>query len=364
MNPCLPRLCQPPSYKTTNIQVKTIKTHRKSYIDILRGIAIFLVVFGHITHISTLRTFIYGFHVPLFFFISGLLFAPEKYKNFNEFIIKKFKTLIIPYVFFYLMTFSYWWLIESRIRSGEVTTHNQILGLFYGTYNMKYMFFNGALWFLPCLFTTEMLYFAIHKTDSYRHKFFRLFVVYALGVILIQYNIKWLPWGGNAALIACFFYGIGDMMKKRMVFIETRPRFFHVIIIIVCIAMQPLLMGHTKTYLASLAINYYSCIPISLIGIALCLSSSILLDRNKVLEFIGINSLVIFAFQEQIYRMLIFVFSRISGVAIEILRHDFVLCILISFATIICITPLVFAYNRFFKPLLNNRRISSRIDKK
>ena len=31
-------------------------------IDLLRGIAIFLVVFGHITHNQTLRTYIWGFH--------------------------------------------------------------------------------------------------------------------------------------------------------------------------------------------------------------------------------------------------------------------------------------------------------------
>lgn len=39
---------------------------RNPTIDILRGIAIFLVVFGHISHIGWTKTYIWGFHIPIF----------------------------------------------------------------------------------------------------------------------------------------------------------------------------------------------------------------------------------------------------------------------------------------------------------
>ena len=51
---------------------------RKKYIDILKGIGIFYVILGHVTHTSFLFRYIYSFHMPLFFFISGMLFVPFK----------------------------------------------------------------------------------------------------------------------------------------------------------------------------------------------------------------------------------------------------------------------------------------------
>lgn len=43
-----------------------MENKRLSEIDILRGFAIFLVVLGHITHISELRNYIWGFHTHSF----------------------------------------------------------------------------------------------------------------------------------------------------------------------------------------------------------------------------------------------------------------------------------------------------------
>lgn len=45
---------------------------RDHSMDVLRGIAIFFVIFGHITHIFDIRTYIWGFHMPLFFGCLGI----------------------------------------------------------------------------------------------------------------------------------------------------------------------------------------------------------------------------------------------------------------------------------------------------
>lgn len=325
--------------------------HRKNYLDALRGIAIFFVVFGHVTHIMEIRTYILGFHIPIFFFISGLLFAPEKYKNFRQFFVKKFKSLMVPYCFFYLITFLYWLAIERKIRGG-VSPGSQLLGLFYGTYNMKYMFFNGALWFLPCLFTTEILYFWICKIPAVLGRTFILQGSFLLGILLLQFGISWLPWGANAALFACVFYGTGHCLKNKMSYLENISWTYFIIIIAVCGTLQILLLDYTFADLASLNINYYFYIPIAIIGIMLYLSLSLIIKKNKLLEFLGINSLVIFAFQEQTYRAVIFLFAKFSGWETGLVRENFWFCILISVTTILVITPLILGYNRFIKPLL------------
>lgn len=95
---------------------------RISYIDQLKGIAILLVVLGHVIGYnncedSFLWRFIYSFHMPLFMFISGyvaqMTFRIERF-GWNEtisFLIKKLRTLLLPMVtwgvvipFFFLRT--------------------------------------------------------------------------------------------------------------------------------------------------------------------------------------------------------------------------------------------------------------------
>jgi len=78
---------------------------RNVFIDYLKGIAIFLVVWGHgIQYLDKennfynnwLFLFIYSFHMPLFMCISGYLFAYSAKKRFYELFKSKMKQLIIP----------------------------------------------------------------------------------------------------------------------------------------------------------------------------------------------------------------------------------------------------------------------------
>lgn len=99
--------------------MKTVKIahrgERVGYIDAIRGFAILVVVLGHILNIGTgnydenelLHRIIYAFHMPLFFFISGIV----SYKKtevwtgmyFMKFVKRKSLVLIVPtFVFFVL----------------------------------------------------------------------------------------------------------------------------------------------------------------------------------------------------------------------------------------------------------------------
>lgn len=80
------------------------------WIDIAKGIGIVLVVLGHTivpqvrenTFAGFLWIFIYNFHMPLFFFLSGFLFEKglAHYKSKGKFILGKLKFLMVPYLFF------------------------------------------------------------------------------------------------------------------------------------------------------------------------------------------------------------------------------------------------------------------------
>lgn len=69
-------------------------TYRIKYIDIARGIAMLCIVLGHLGN-SQINRFVFTFHVPIFFFITGY-FINKKLKI-MEFIKNKSRTLLIPY---------------------------------------------------------------------------------------------------------------------------------------------------------------------------------------------------------------------------------------------------------------------------
>ena len=65
---------------------KQIPLQRIKWIDLTKGVAIFLMVCGHTGIPSLISNWIWSFHMPLFFIISGMLFCPTKYTNIQKFI--------------------------------------------------------------------------------------------------------------------------------------------------------------------------------------------------------------------------------------------------------------------------------------
>ena len=91
---------------------------RQPWLDVVKGIAIILVVIGHVGGIyggqdaapsfRVLHQFIYSFHMPLFLFVSGYLFRPSLAReNVKETALSKFIAYGIPYMFFSVI---YWFM--------------------------------------------------------------------------------------------------------------------------------------------------------------------------------------------------------------------------------------------------------------
>lgn len=98
---------------------------RLDYCDLLKGVAITLVVMGHFLswqwggpfnsylpdniYVTLLRKIIYTFHMPLFFFLSGYVFMRSmpiiSFKKVASLIYKRFCCIIIPGVTFMILTY-------------------------------------------------------------------------------------------------------------------------------------------------------------------------------------------------------------------------------------------------------------------
>ena len=68
------------------------------YIDLLKGLGIMAMVLCHVGTNGYVRHLIYGFHMPLFFFVSGV-FYKRKEQTFLSMILNKAKVLLVPYLF-------------------------------------------------------------------------------------------------------------------------------------------------------------------------------------------------------------------------------------------------------------------------
>jgi len=70
---------------------------RYEQLDIAKGIGIVLVVIAHNSILRPFETFILPFHMPLFFFIAGVLVKESD--SLKEFLYKKYNSLLLPYFF-------------------------------------------------------------------------------------------------------------------------------------------------------------------------------------------------------------------------------------------------------------------------
>jgi fucose 4-O-acetylase-like acetyltransferase len=84
---------------------------RDTLLDALKGTAILLVLLGHAIQSNVVAfddnvifRVIYSFHMPLFMFISGFIaYGTKKFDN--KFLIKKFKSLVVPFVLWYIISY-------------------------------------------------------------------------------------------------------------------------------------------------------------------------------------------------------------------------------------------------------------------
>ena len=204
---------------------------RLDYLDIAKGIAILLVVIGHVPDAfdaPLYRVAIYTFHMPLFFIVSGAVTRRhshfEKYnrKNFWEFLKKNFFALVVPYLI--------WALIFQQF---DIKAFPYIL---YGTrWSLNEAASNTVLWFLPCLFTSrvivELLLWLSTKFKMHRKLFAAIAAVIMFGLALVlPVPEMQLPFGLSQAPVAVGFILLGYILKDVMDKFHQKGVWLHLLV--------------------------------------------------------------------------------------------------------------------------------------
>ncbi len=81
------------------------ETKRIDWIDAAKGFAILLVMMGHtLFHLRVIEVWLYTFHMPLFFFLSGYVFKIRDGESFLSFVRRKIFALVVPMLLFSIIS--------------------------------------------------------------------------------------------------------------------------------------------------------------------------------------------------------------------------------------------------------------------
>lgn len=192
---------------------RTVNIKRLDYIDIAKSLGMLTIIWGHIIHYGWPNQIVYAFHIPLFFFLSGMVFKAEKYPTVWDLIKKRTKTLLLPYLIFSLITWALW--VAMRVLANDSTNYwFPLLQTFIAQGSGGYLRHNLPLWFVSCLFAVEILYYWINKLPKLC-SVLACIILSVFGCYMSAQGIaEWnsLPWSFDGTLICLLFYASGHWL--------------------------------------------------------------------------------------------------------------------------------------------------------
>lgn len=329
---------------------------RIDWVDTARGIGIIFVVLGH-HHDHPLYSYIYSFHMPLFFFLSGMMFKNTSGQDFSTFALRRARTLLIPYFIFAPLLFAVWWalgtFVDPRVLEGYSLTKN-IIGIFYAQGQLDYMRWGVELWFLPCLFLTSLAYFFIARLPLL-YQFVSVVVCALAGLALLHLLPFRLPWSVDIGLVALGFVWVGQQVSG---WLQARQMSWKAVVILAILLAINIIGFELNPVRVDLFLgNYGNYVWFYLSAVSGCLFYTLLarlLPPVTVLVFIGVNSLVFYMLHMRALTALNLIFSKVPALAVS--DHTVAGALLVSLLQLLVLVPAVLIINRWFPWTLGRRR--------
>lgn len=263
-----------------------MKKNNIEFIDITKGIGIFLVICSHACY--PLMSWASLFYIPIFFVVSG--YCTSHAIRLTD----KFWKLILPYLLF---TIAFLILSES-------ITLNSIIGALYARWSLfplqnetNILFLqdgNGPLWFLPSMFTAFCFFLPLQQNINNRKSFIYAFLFFLCSYIMSFLPIL-LPWSLDTAPLFALFIFEGTIIRKNSII--EKLSITHVIILIIIYAIF-----RYYAWSVNLSVRYYGrslflLFPGASIGCIISLFFAAKSERTKIghiISKIGNKSLSIF----------------------------------------------------------------------
>ena len=280
---------------------------REIGIDVLKGIGVILVMLGHLIGTNNLVdvvTYIYAFHMPLFFFISGYL----KYKKGCNIgvlanIKKQAKHILIPYFILLTISILFTETFTSYIQTNQLfakpTDLLSILKAYFlsGGYLDQIPCANFPLWYLPLYFITAII-FDILVRNKKVEKFLPIFIIILIAVTVpFQNLIPGRPaFHINILPASLAFMGLGYLFNKYI-----KKQNLPDIVAYACLIIGILISQFNGGNISEIKSMIYYVGAIGSIYFFYAITKD---NNNKVLAYIGKNSLIIYGIHALIFTTL------------------------------------------------------------
>lgn len=288
---------------------------RDEYIDFLKGLAILLVVAGHsiveLRQLTPLFNFIYSFHIPLLFFLSGYIEEKtcEKYKSSKfQMLLRRTKSLLIPYFI--------WTILFYLLRNGTHGFLAKDLFLRLCGYDQDCLWFLAVTWGLKCLHTafwhlsTRLVSLAQAQTEHIMFPFISLGIIELSTILLALIT-------GHPTLISMVTYAVpyflGVMLIRSSLVKTIVSRKLVIVFCLICyVLLFPFFSFHNVNSITQiLRIMLSSCVIILLYNLRNVISS---LKTLPLLNLFGRHSLEIYLLQTFFIDHLKFVYQYTDSV--------------------------------------------------
>lgn len=277
---------------------------RLHYIDVIKGILILLVVFGHISWqanvtgvtndvfaiVGRIGFFYSPFYMAAFFAVTG--YCTNFDKPYKQYLWTDIKTLLFPSIslcvvavvirFVMMGEWDFSWVSPSRVAR-----------------------FGSLHWFLPALFWAKQIHFLLHKLNQYL--LFGIYLILAVvGFMLYRFILEY--WWINHGLMFVVFLQLGAYIKKHNIKYEKMCGLFYLLYV----SLMQFISGHVPYIVSETHLRVFE-IPLFIISSILGTIGIFYVGKkincNKILEFLGRNSIVIyclhFTIMNDFYRMFV-----------------------------------------------------------
>ena len=336
-----------------------IKENRKiriEWADISKGIGILLVIIGHCVYIGGgIHNWIFSFHMPLFFILSGMFLREEPVLRFVR---KKSRTLLIPYVVFCIIGL----IITAVIPQWRnmLNLKNIIADIYLASPDYINV---SSVWFLVTLFLSSLMFQLCLKLKKLAFVGIILlgscgFYIGLNGQLTGSLPAGKLPLRIDVAMTALLFLSIGYYGKNLMIrFTKLINKKFWLrcglcFILFAVSIIVPFFNGRVNIH-EPVFNNLLIFIPGACVGTVFVIVLSVSISRMKVLQrifvFIGQNSLIILGVQSLLIRLYILAVISITGEEYKLYYlppvHALISAVTVTFFSI----AIVIAYNYISK---------------
>ena len=298
-----------------------MQKERNLSFDIAKGIVIILMVLGHSGCPNYLNHFIYLFHIPCFFLVSGCLLNERHFSNKKNFVKRKIKGLYKPFIKWSLIflllhnVFTYLHLYEQCYHFADFKFKTFQILTMTGTEQLL-----GGFWFLKeLLYASVIGFFTIYAVERFnliKEKWMLLIIpiVFILLAYLISIASFKIPTIGSRTLMACSYYTLGYVMRI------TKFKFplWSLIPLTLLLFPIPFFFHGNMDVVGTDIFIYYSSSLLGC-GIILCISQILSKSRHttKTLSQIGRATLYILIFHFISLKLISFIIITINHWPIE-----------------------------------------------